>query len=107
MLFKSLKTCFHEEYALHEGLIPVPQQSVALNSGYLSPCHSIELARMSNAAIQKGERVELKSGGPVMTVQSIFPDPYGDRGQMAHCEWFDQNENLKAHDFVVESLKKD
>jgi uncharacterized protein YodC (DUF2158 family) len=59
---------------------------------------------MSNAGINKGQRVQLKSGGPVMTVESIFPDPYGAGGLMAHCVWFDKSERMQQGDFAVEML---
>ena len=48
-----------------------------------------------------GDLVELKSGGPVMTIKEVFNDP---EGAEAQCEWFD-NIDVKQHLFVMTSLK--
>ena len=45
-----------------------------------------------------GDEVELKSGGPMMTVQDITPD------DMVVCVWFDQNES-KERAFKSDTLK--
>lgn len=50
-----------------------------------------------------GDRVELKSGGPTMTVSSIQNDG------TFWCLWFNQTGgvyDLKGHGFKAESLKK-
>jgi uncharacterized protein YodC (DUF2158 family) len=58
---------------------------------------------MNIPTIQQGDRVELKSGGPVMTVECIFP---GDDGMMANSKWFDKSGDLKTDNFYLTSLKK-
>jgi uncharacterized protein YodC (DUF2158 family) len=55
---------------------------------------------MANSeTIEAGDRVQLKSGGPEMTVAKEL-----NNGQL-HCQWFDRGE-LKAAAFVVHTLKK-
>ena len=51
---------------------------------------------MANGQINIGDIVELKSGGPRMTVIAIG------NGQ-CKCEWFDQKDT-KVHNFLYESL---
>lgn len=53
--------------------------------------------------IKQGDIVELKSGGPTMTVARIY-EAGGDRALTATCQWF---EGLKAmkENFPVHSLK--
>lgn len=36
-----------------------------------------------------GDLVKLKSGGPVMTVESVYPDEI-EGGEIAGCVWFEQ-----------------
>ena len=55
---------------------------------------------MSNG-IEAGKIVELKSGGPYMTVERIFAS---DNGLMAECDWFDGT-TRKNGSFFVTSLK--
>lgn len=45
-----------------------------------------------------GDVVQLKSGGPIMTVK--FLDEDGD----VYCEWFDKKEELKGSRFTVHQL---
>ncbi|HKT27884.1 YodC family protein [Dyella sp.] len=45
-----------------------------------------------------GDVVQLKSGGPVMTIKFI------DEDEEAFCEWFDKKEELKAGRFTVHQL---
>jgi uncharacterized protein YodC (DUF2158 family) len=45
-----------------------------------------------------GDVVQLKSGGPVMTIKFIDED--GD----VFCEWFDKKDELKAGRFTVHQL---
>lgn len=55
---------------------------------------------MSNG-IAVGDVVQLKSGGPKMTVVSIGDD----YGQMqAWCEWFDSKQEPKTGGFALTSL---
>jgi len=55
-----------------------------------------------NGQIQPGDVVQLKSGGPKMTVSEVGPDGAGQI--RAWCQWF---EGTKAHadSFPVTSLK--
>ena len=46
-----------------------------------------------------GEVVQLKSGGPKMTVENIA------HGKV-FCQWFDENNNLQRNMFAPESLEK-
>jgi uncharacterized protein YodC (DUF2158 family) len=64
---------------------------------------------VSNNAIQVGDTVELKSGGPLMTVSQIFRSTvlgqeYKGSQDMATCTWFD-GKDLKNGDFPLETLK--
>ncbi|MEC6880675.1 YodC family protein [Photobacterium piscicola] len=47
-----------------------------------------------------GDIVQLKSGGPIMTV-----DGGGNYGIGVVCKWFDMNETLKSDSFAEASLK--
>jgi len=48
-----------------------------------------------------GETVQLKSGGPIMTIRHF---DHQDK-QSVHCEWFDNNVP-RRHEFPLSSLKK-
>ena len=48
--------------------------------------------------MKAGDTVQLKSGGPLMTVEKIT-------NQTASCQWFD-DKNLKEAEFLVSSLKE-
>ena len=50
--------------------------------------------------IQIGSEVQLKSGGPIMTVKEIMGN-----GESVNCVWFDQGE-LKSSNFVVATLEQ-
>lgn len=58
---------------------------------------------MSN--IKKGDEVQLKSGGPIMTVQDI--DDYSPTGPEdgALCVWFDKNNPMEKV-FSLSTLRK-
>lgn len=56
---------------------------------------------MSNE-IKAGEIVRLKSGGPKMTVESVFNDAHGKR--CVRCVWFDEN-RLARDVFQIESVE--
>ena len=47
-----------------------------------------------------GDTVQLKSGGPIMTV-----DGDGDYGIGVKCKWFDTHQELKSNSFAEASLK--
>ncbi len=53
---------------------------------------------MAEEALKIGDTVQLKSGGPIMTIRSI-------RGQEALCQWFAGSESKSAA-FGLLSLKK-
>jgi len=56
-----------------------------------------------------GDVVELKSGGPKMTIEKIAPRNSTDSENVIHCVWFDNyqgNEQLKRETFVTETLIK-
>ena len=46
------------------------------------------------ADLATGSVVELKSGGPAMTIESIFTD--SQRVQIAKCQWFDGSKALSG-----------
>ncbi|MDF4005307.1 DUF2158 domain-containing protein [Luteibacter sp. PPL552] len=46
-----------------------------------------------------GDRVQLKSGGPIMTVNEIY-----DNGRVG-CEWFDSKEQHQERTFTPETLE--
>jgi len=49
--------------------------------------------------IEKGDTVQLKSGGPVMTVQVCSQN-------LAYCVWFDEEANRKEGSFELGTLDK-
>lgn len=51
---------------------------------------------MSNE-YQKGDLVRLKSGGPLMTVESIEED-------QVYCVWFDEEDKPQGDDFHPDQL---
>jgi uncharacterized protein YodC (DUF2158 family) len=51
---------------------------------------------------QIGDTVELKSGGPAMTIASLET---GMGVVRAHCQWFDRNGAIQQHFYSVTSLK--
>jgi uncharacterized protein YodC (DUF2158 family) len=51
-----------------------------------------------------GDTVRLKSGGPLMTIESIAPYPGG--GLRAFCVWFEKNEQKRGN-FPPEALEAD
>lgn len=56
---------------------------------------------MADSSIEAGDVVELKSGGPKVTVS----EPGKDDASKWLCQWFDAN-NLKTGEFAEPSLKK-
>lgn len=51
--------------------------------------------------IKEGDIVQLKSGGPHMTVQEV-----DDKSNEAFCRWFDSTNTLKDAEFPTHMLKK-
>ena len=60
--------------------------------------HYFESIRKENemSELKIGDVVQLKSGGPSMTIRSV--------GTTALCEWFD-NATVKSNDFAITSLQ--
>jgi uncharacterized protein YodC (DUF2158 family) len=54
-----------------------------------------------SSEIKAGDTVQLKSGGPKMTVESVFNDAHGKR--CVRCVWFDDN-RLTRTVFQIEAL---
>lgn len=53
----------------------------------------------TQSKIDKGDTVQLKSGGPVMTVQVCSQN-------LAYCVWFDEESSRKEGSFEVGTLVK-
>ena len=53
---------------------------------------------MSDTGIKAGDVVQLKSGGPLMTVKWVEDDE-------AYCQWFDKNKS-EGNKFAVAQLAK-
>jgi uncharacterized protein YodC (DUF2158 family) len=58
------------------------------------------------ADFQKGNTVRLKSGGPIMTIETIDARAYlgGSEKDHARCQWFEKNE-LETGVFPLASLE--
>ncbi len=54
-------------------------------------------------SFQIGDTVELKSGGPAMTIASLDSSM---GVHSAHCQWFDRNGNIQHHFYSATSLKQ-
>lgn len=59
---------------------------------------------MAMSIFSIGDVVQLKSGGPLMTVESTGPDTSG--RERVLCVWFDSKESQQKNSFAVESLEK-
>ena len=59
---------------------------------------------MKTQKIEKGDTVQLKSGGPFMTV--ISDEFQSDGKSFVRCAWFDEAKKLESS-FIVESLDID
>lgn len=51
-------------------------------------------------SLREGTIVQLKSGGPLMTVAWIDKEY-----RTTHCNWFDEKNELKSYSFMPEQLK--
>jgi len=51
-----------------------------------------------------GDVVKLKSGGPKMTIEKIGPRSSTNEENVAHCVWFDKDDQLKDGKFIIVSL---
>jgi uncharacterized protein YodC (DUF2158 family) len=54
---------------------------------------------MSEQQLKVGDVVQLKSGGPAMTVNSISPN-----GAAIECVWFDDDDNRQFDTFAPATL---
>ena len=54
---------------------------------------------MASESFQPGDRVMLKSGGPVMTVTELIDGK-------VWCQWFDNKQELKENAFMPHALTK-
>lgn len=52
-----------------------------------------------------GQKVQLKSGGPIMTVGTVCMSAYLPRDYLATCSWFDSNK-LDRGDFLAACLNE-
>lgn len=59
----------------------------------------------SNNPWNLGDLVELKSGGPVMTVDAIQLYESGAKARI-HCTWFTSSHEWQKAEFCPEALKK-
>lgn len=62
---------------------------------------SKEMDKFNSLDLVEGDRVELKSNGPIMTVSNI--SEYSD---IIECMWFDKNNNINQHEFKSSMLIK-
>lgn len=51
--------------------------------------------------LKEGDEVQLKSGGPVMTIDSI-----DESASRASCVWFDSKQNMQNAKFALHTLVK-
>jgi uncharacterized protein YodC (DUF2158 family) len=70
----------------------------AIDSG--QAVNSLEVCSMMS--FQIGDTVELKSGGPLMTISRLESEMGVLR---AHCQWFDRNGTAQQYFYSVTSLK--
>ena len=56
--------------------------------------------------LKAGDTVQLKSGGPYMTIDRIDKKFASDSQNSAHCSWFDEKKNPKNGWFTLTSLNK-
>ena len=56
---------------------------------------------MAEQKFEAGQTVRLKSGGPLMTIESI------NNGEEAWCEWFDDKSQPQARSFKLHVLVSD
>ena len=54
--------------------------------------------------LNAGDSVQLKSGGPVMTIEWIENNESG--GSNAFCKWFDKKDELKSSVFEIKTLTR-
>jgi uncharacterized protein YodC (DUF2158 family) len=59
---------------------------------------------MGNEAFNQGDVVQLKSGGPKMTVLKLWIEA-SSKKTMVHCAWFDKDAKEQEESFEPEALK--
>ena len=60
---------------------------------------------MNNNSYKSGDVVELKSGGPQMTIVEVFPiGKWSHPKGLIHCQWFDVESKLRNAPFTPEVL---
>jgi len=59
---------------------------------------------MSTEEFKVGDTVQLKSGGPTMTVNWVGLDDTSET--VVHCKWFDKSEKLTTESFAPATLQK-
>jgi uncharacterized protein YodC (DUF2158 family) len=60
---------------------------------------------LNKSAMVPGAIVQLKSGGPKMTVASVVKDGLSEFKGMLKCQWFDTDSQLNKNFFVPEALQ--
>lgn len=55
---------------------------------------------MADTQFKPGDTVNLRSGGPLMTIVMV-------NGQSAFCEWFSDDQQPQSRSFALTSLKLD
>jgi uncharacterized protein YodC (DUF2158 family) len=60
---------------------------------------------LNKSALVSGAVVQLKSGGPHMTVASVVKDGLSEFKGMLKCQWFDVDGQLSKNFFVPEALQ--
>lgn len=58
----------------------------------------------AKAILKPGDRVTLKSGGPVMTIEDVFTDTFNE--VKVSCSWFAGNQ-AKERMFAPEAIEKE
>ena len=63
--------------------------------------------KMDQQTFKVGDVVQLRSGGPPMTVSQIIERPNLEEIVKAlHCQWFNDQQNLCGEDFLASVLKE-
>ena len=60
---------------------------------------------MDNEGLDEGDVVQLKSGGPKMTVLKLWIEA-ASRKTMVHCSWFDNDAKEQEASFEPEAIQK-
>lgn len=60
---------------------------------------------LNKSALVPGAIVQLKSGGPKMTVASVIKDSLSEFKGMLKCQWFDPSSQLNKNFFSPDALR--